>query len=70
MGTSMYHMGLQYAGWKQSVELTVLSQAMYNARELAVERMVTEAVQLDADGIVGVDHWHGAGAGGRWTAVA
>jgi hypothetical protein len=32
--------------------------------------MVTEAVQLDADGIVGVDHWHGAGAGGRWTAVA
>ena len=55
MGTSMYHMGLQYAGWKQSVELTVLSQAMYNARELAVERMVTEAVQLDADGIVGVD---------------
>jgi uncharacterized protein YbjQ (UPF0145 family) len=55
MGTSMYHMGLQYAGWKQSVELTVLSQAMYNARELAIERMVTEAVQLNADGIVGVD---------------
>jgi uncharacterized protein YbjQ (UPF0145 family) len=55
MGSSMYHVGLQYAGWKQSVELTVLSQAMYNARELAIERMVAEAVQLNADGIVGVD---------------
>ena len=55
MGSSMYHVGLQYAGWKQSMELTVLSQAMYAARELAIERMVAEAVQLDADGIVGVD---------------
>ena len=55
MGTSMYHIGLQYAGWKQSVELTTLSQAMYAARELAIERMVAEAVQLSADGIVGVD---------------
>ncbi|MGP8161586.1 MAG: heavy metal-binding domain-containing protein [Candidatus Dormibacteria bacterium] len=55
MGTSMYHVGLQFAGWEQSMELTVLSQAMYSARELAIERMVAEAVQLDADGIVGVD---------------
>ncbi len=55
MGTSMYHMGLQFAGWKQSVELTVLSQAMYAARELAISRMQAEATQLNADGIVGVD---------------
>ena len=54
MGTSMYHMGLQYAGWKQSVELTVLSQAMYNARELAMTRMEEEAAELGADGVVGV----------------
>jgi uncharacterized protein YbjQ (UPF0145 family) len=55
MGTSMYHVGLQIAGWKQSVELTTLSQAMYAGRELAIERMVTEATQLEADGVVGVD---------------
>jgi uncharacterized protein YbjQ (UPF0145 family) len=54
MGTSMYHMGLQYAGWKQSVELTVLSQAMYNARELAMSRMQAEGERDGAAGIVGV----------------
>ena len=55
MGSSMFHIGLQFAGWKTSMELTVLSQAMYTARELAVQRMVAEATQLSADGIVGVD---------------
>jgi len=55
MGSSMYHVGLQYAKWSQSVELTNLSQAMYAGRELAIDRMVTEATQLGADGIVGVD---------------
>jgi uncharacterized protein YbjQ (UPF0145 family) len=55
MGTSMYHVGIQVARWGSSQELTVLTQAMYSGRELALERMVTEAEQLQADGIVGVD---------------
>jgi uncharacterized protein YbjQ (UPF0145 family) len=54
LGTSMYHVGIQIARWGQSQELSVLSQAMYSARELAMSRMVTEAQTLGADGIVGV----------------
>jgi uncharacterized protein YbjQ (UPF0145 family) len=54
LGTSMYHVGIQVARWGQSQELTVLSQAMYNARELAMGRMLAEAEALGADGIVGV----------------
>ena len=34
--------------------MTVLSQAMYEARELAMTRMEEEADQLGADGVVGV----------------
>jgi uncharacterized protein YbjQ (UPF0145 family) len=41
--------------WSQNQELQVLSQAMYNARELAMARMQAEASHLDADGIVGVE---------------
>jgi uncharacterized protein YbjQ (UPF0145 family) len=55
MGTSIYHVGIQVAAWNQSQELQTLSQAMYNARELAIERMKAEADALHADGIVGVD---------------
>jgi uncharacterized protein YbjQ (UPF0145 family) len=55
MGTSIYHVGIQIARWGTSQELTVLSQAMYSARELAEARMVAEAKELGADGIVGVD---------------
>jgi uncharacterized protein YbjQ (UPF0145 family) len=36
------------------MEMNVLSQAMYDARELAMTRMEEEADQLGADGIVGV----------------
>src|SRR2546421_583059 len=54
MGTSMYQIGYQRAGWTQSVEMDVLTQAMYSARELAMTRMEEEADVLDADGIVGV----------------
>lgn len=54
MGTSVYHVGVQQAGWKTSQELAVLSQAMYNARELAMSRMEAEASQLGADGVLGV----------------
>jgi len=54
VGSSIYHIGLQVGRWSQNQELQVLTQAMYNARELAMTRMQAEADQLGADGIVGV----------------
>jgi uncharacterized protein YbjQ (UPF0145 family) len=54
MGSSIYHIGYQQSMWKRSQEMQVLSQAMYEARELAMTRMEEEADQLGADGIVGV----------------
>jgi uncharacterized protein YbjQ (UPF0145 family) len=54
LGSSIYHIGIQMAGWKKSQELQVLSQAMYEARQLAMTRMEEEADQLGADGVVGV----------------
>ena len=54
VGSSIYHIGIQLAGWKKSQEMTVLSGAMYEARELAMTRMEEEADQLGADGVVGV----------------
>jgi uncharacterized protein YbjQ (UPF0145 family) len=54
VGSSIYHVGLQVGRWSQNQELQVLTQAMYNARELAMARMQAEADHLSADGIVGV----------------
>jgi uncharacterized protein YbjQ (UPF0145 family) len=54
IGSSIYHVGLQFGTWNQNQELDVLSQAMYHARELAMTRMEEEADQLGADGVVGV----------------
>src|SRR5208282_3144747 len=39
VGSSIYHVGLQVGRWNQNTELQVLTQAMYNARELAMARM-------------------------------
>lgn len=55
MGTSIYHIGYQFQNWGQSMELDVLSAAMYQARSLAMDRMRSEAHALGADGIVGVN---------------
>ena len=55
VGSSIYHVGVQVGRWSQNQELQVLSQAMYNARELAMARMQAEADHLGADGIVGVE---------------
>ncbi|QQE76866.1 heavy metal-binding domain-containing protein [Alicyclobacillus sp. SO9] len=59
MGTCVYHVGHQ--GVKQSfgnlgrnVELANYTQALYDARELAMERMQKEAHAEGAEGIVGV----------------
>ncbi len=54
LGSSIYHIGFQQAMYNQSQEMSVLTQAMYHARELAMTRMEEEADQLGADGIVGV----------------
>src|SRR5258707_3468318 len=54
VGSSIYHIGLQVGRWSQNQELQILTQAMYNARELAMARMRAEADHLGADGIVGV----------------
>ncbi len=55
VGSSIYHIGIQVARWGQNQELGVLTQAMYSARELAMNRMRSEAEHLGADGIVGVN---------------
>src|SRR6266853_2976096 len=54
VGSSIYHIGFQFAGYRQNMEVNVLTQAMYHARELAMTRMEEEAAALGADGIVGV----------------
>jgi uncharacterized protein YbjQ (UPF0145 family) len=54
IGSSIYHIGVQIAGFNRNMELQVLTEAMYNARDLAMTRMEEEADQLGADGIVGV----------------
>src|ERR1700755_430041 len=54
VGSSIYHVGMQVGRWSQNQELQVLSQAMYNARELAMARMQSDADHLGADGAVGV----------------
>jgi uncharacterized protein YbjQ (UPF0145 family) len=53
MGSSIYHIGIQKK-FGSSQELTKLTEAMYNARELAMTRMEEEASTLGADGVVGV----------------
>ncbi|MBO0767420.1 MAG: heavy metal-binding domain-containing protein [Solirubrobacterales bacterium] len=54
VGSSIYHTGYQFQNIRRNEELTVLSQAMYQARDLAMTRMEEEADQIGADGIVGV----------------
>ena len=54
MGSSVYHIGNQYGRRKENMELDVLTQAMYHARELAISRMDEEAKMLGADGVVAV----------------
>src|SRR5215469_12078749 len=54
VGSSIYHVGYQQSAFSQNQEMTVLTQDMYHARELAMTRMEEEAHALGADGIVGV----------------
>jgi uncharacterized protein YbjQ (UPF0145 family) len=59
MGTCVYHVAHQgLGGWMKRVgrnaEMPNFTQALYDARELAMERMQSEAERLEAEGIVGV----------------
>ena len=54
MGSSIFHIGWQPIRAEVSEELTTMTQALYAARELAMERMQAEAEALEAEGIVGV----------------
>jgi uncharacterized protein YbjQ (UPF0145 family) len=54
MGSSIYQIAFQPGQVPQPGEITPLTQALYQARELAMERMEEEADALGADGIVAV----------------
>ena len=59
MGSCVYHVAHQgLRGWfskvGQNVEMENFTQALYDARELAMERMQAEAEGLEAEGVVGV----------------
>jgi uncharacterized protein YbjQ (UPF0145 family) len=59
LGTCVYHIAHQSTGrWIAQItknqEMPDYTQALYNARELAMERMQHEATTLEAEGIVGV----------------
>ena len=59
MGTCVYHIAHRSLGQTlgnagQNVELPQFTEALYDARELAMSRMQAEAEQLQAEGVVGV----------------
>ena len=59
MGSCVYHIAHQRMGSKignigRNVEIEQFTQALYDARELAMSRMQAEAEELHAEGIVGV----------------
>jgi uncharacterized protein YbjQ (UPF0145 family) len=70
MGNCVYHVAHQGMGqWLkqvgQNVEMTNYTQALYDARELAMERMQAEAISLGAQGVVGTqihERSHGWGS--------
>ena len=70
MGSCVYHVAHQgmFAAMRQvgqNVEMPNFTQALYDARELAMERMQNEAEELQAEGIVGVqlqERSHGWGS--------
>jgi uncharacterized protein YbjQ (UPF0145 family) len=70
MGNCVYHVARQgmLASLKQvgrNVEMVNFTQALYEARELAMERLQTEADQAQAEGIVGariIERSHGWGS--------
>lgn len=70
MGNCVYHVAHQglramFRTVGQNVEMVNYTQALYDARELAMERMQAEAIQVGAEGIVGTqihERSHGWGS--------
>jgi uncharacterized protein YbjQ (UPF0145 family) len=65
MGSCVYHVAHRnalaaFAQSTQNVELTNFTAAMYEAREIAIERMQHEAAAAKAEGVVGVDIHEGS----------
>jgi uncharacterized protein YbjQ (UPF0145 family) len=65
MGSCVYHVARRgpmasLGSIGQNVELTNFSLALYEAREIAMERMQTEAAQAGAEGVVGADLHEGS----------
>jgi uncharacterized protein YbjQ (UPF0145 family) len=65
MGTCVYHVAHQgLGGWFKRIgrnaEMPNFTQALYDARELAMERMQAEATAHEAEGIVGVSLTEGS----------
>jgi uncharacterized protein YbjQ (UPF0145 family) len=55
MGCCVYHVGRQgLMSLTANVEMTTYTEALYDARELAMERMQHDARRVGADGVVGV----------------
>lgn len=59
MGTCVFHIGRRgFAQWastqRQNVEMTGYTEALYQARELAMSRLQEEALGLGAAGVIGV----------------
>jgi len=54
MGSSIYSIGAHHLASAQPGEVMPLTQALYQARELSIERMEVEADELGADGVVAV----------------
>ena len=77
MGSCVYHVAHRgrSSRWPRpgsNVELSNFTQALYDARELEMERMQSEAQEIGAEGIVGVDlqeKSHGWGSHRRVFAV-
>src|SRR5207245_1434916 len=59
MGSCVYHVSRQGLGgflkkMGRNIEMENYTQALYDARELAMERMQAEAKEVEAEGLVGV----------------
>ena len=70
LGTCVYHIAhmsfrQMLAMCGQNTEMTLYTQAAYDAREIAMARMQAEGEQVGADGVVGVDVRESAWAWGE-----
>lgn len=74
LGNSVYSMGAM-GGFLSGLrgqfrgEVTQVTQLMYDARELALQRMRAEAESLGADGVIGVELKIEYLHGGQWMEV-